>query len=88
MNSHHSLKLNRRRFLAQSVAFTGLAANDGGPPCGTIRDDMGETKNLADQNPDKVKTLHTRLIAWRKEVNAVMPTPNNESPTDKNHKSK
>lgn len=84
-------------------------ANQGGPPCGTVRDgdwklvewyedgrlelfnireDLSETKNLADQNPEMVKTLHTRLIAWRKEVNAVMPTPNNESPTDKNQKPK
>ena len=84
-------------------------ANQGGPPCGTIRDgdwklvewyedgrmelfnlrnDMAETKNLADQNPDKVTTLHTRLIAWRKEVHAVMPTPNNQAVGEKSGNAK
>ena len=77
-------------------------ANQGGGPCGTIRDgdwklvewyedgrlelfnlhqDLGETKNLAVQNPEKVSALHTRLISWRKEVNAVMPTPNSPEPS-------
>jgi len=72
-------------------------ANQGGPPCGTIRDgdwkliewyedgalelyniaqDIGEKNNLAAQQPDKVKELHAKLIDWRKEVGALMPTPN------------
>ena len=42
-----------------------------------LRDDIGETKNLAHQMPDKAKELHTRLVAWRKEVNAPLPTKNN-----------
>jgi arylsulfatase A-like enzyme len=41
-----------------------------------LRDDLGETKNLAADMPDKTKELHARLIAWRKEVNASMPTRN------------
>ncbi len=41
-----------------------------------LHDDIGETNNLAAQNPDKVKDLHEKLIAWRKEVKAAMPTPN------------
>jgi arylsulfatase A-like enzyme len=41
-----------------------------------LKDDLGETKNLAATNPDKAKELHERLIAWRKETNAPMPTPN------------
>jgi arylsulfatase A-like enzyme len=41
-----------------------------------LKDDLGETKNLASTNPDKAKELHQRLIAWRKETNAPMPTPN------------
>lgn len=78
-------------------------ANQGGGPCGAIRDgdwkliewyedgrlelfnvhdDMAETKNLADQSPDKVKRLHAQLIAWRKQVNAAMPTPNNQAAGD------
>ena len=72
-------------------------ANQGGPPCTTIRDgdwkliewhedgslelynvpqDIGEKTNLAAEQPDKVKELHAKLIAWRKEVGALMPTPN------------
>jgi arylsulfatase A-like enzyme len=41
-----------------------------------LRDDLGETKNLAATMPDKAKELHARLVAWRKEVNAPMPTKN------------
>jgi arylsulfatase A-like enzyme len=72
-------------------------ANQGGPPCTTIRDgdwkllewhedgalelynipqDIGEKNNLAAAQPDKVKELHAKLIAWRKEVGALMPAPN------------
>jgi arylsulfatase A-like enzyme len=41
-----------------------------------LKDDLGETKNLATTNPDKAKELHARLIAWRQETKAAMPTPN------------
>ncbi len=41
-----------------------------------LRNDIGETKNLAAEMPEKVKELHARLAAWRKEVNAPMPTKN------------
>ena len=47
-----------------------------------LKEDIGESKNLAKQNPAKAKELHTRLIAWRAEVNAPMPTKN-ESDTAK-----
>jgi len=40
-----------------------------------LRDDIGETKNLVQANPAKAKELHDKLVAWRKETNAVMPTP-------------
>lgn len=49
-----------------------------------IAQDIGEKNNLAAQYPDKVKALQEMLTAWRKEVNAVMPTPNpNFDPTAK-----
>ena len=32
--------------------------------------------SLAAKMPDKVKELHAKLIAWRNEVGALMPTPN------------
>ncbi len=41
-----------------------------------LGDDIGETKNLAKANPAKAKELHDRLIAWRAEVKAPMPTKN------------
>jgi hypothetical protein len=41
-----------------------------------LRDDIGETKNLAATMPDKAKELHARLVAWRAEIKAPMPTPN------------
>jgi len=41
-----------------------------------LREDIGETKNLAQTMPEKAKELHARLTAWRNEVNAPMPKPN------------
>jgi len=41
-----------------------------------LRDDLGETKNLAPSNPAKAQELHARLLAWRSEVHAPMPTKN------------
>ena len=41
-----------------------------------LKEDLGETKNLATTNPEKAKELHARLMAWRQETNAPMPTPN------------
>ena len=41
-----------------------------------LRDDIGETKNLAASNPGKVKELRDKLIQWRKDVGAIMPKPN------------
>ena len=38
--------------------------------------DLGETKNLAQDNPGKVKELHDRLVAWRAAIKAPMPTKN------------
>lgn len=38
--------------------------------------DIGESKNLAESNPQKAKELRDRLAAWRKEINAPMPTIN------------
>lgn len=43
-----------------------------------LRDDISEQKNLAASMPDKVKELHARLVAWRKDISAPMPTPNME----------
>lgn len=44
-----------------------------------LANDIGETRNLAKENPAKTKELHARLVAWRAEVNAPMPTKNEGS---------
>jgi arylsulfatase A-like enzyme len=41
-----------------------------------LDEDLGEKTNLITQQPIQAKALHDKLIAWRKEVNAIMPTPN------------
>lgn len=41
-----------------------------------LRDDIGETKNLASALPDKAQALHACLTAWRAEVKAPLPTKN------------
>jgi arylsulfatase A-like enzyme len=38
-----------------------------------LRDDIGETKNLAATQPERARELHDRLVAWRKSVSAPMP---------------
>jgi arylsulfatase A-like enzyme len=43
-----------------------------------LKDDPGERTNLAAELPDKVSQLHARLLAWRQEVNAPMPTRNTD----------
>lgn len=41
-----------------------------------LRDDLSETNNLASKMPSKVDDLAAKLESWRKDVGAVMPTPN------------
>ena len=43
-----------------------------------LRADLGETRNLTTSNPAKVKELHDKLVAWRKELHAPMPTKNGD----------
>jgi len=45
-----------------------------------LSSDIGETKNLSLEMPEKAKELHNRLLAWRLDVNAPMPTKNDGSP--------
>jgi len=41
-----------------------------------LRDDLSQKNNLATSNPAKAQELHAKLLAWRKELNAPMPTKN------------
>jgi arylsulfatase A-like enzyme len=43
-----------------------------------LREDIGETRNLARQSPEKAKELRARLAAWRTRVRAAMPTMKTE----------
>jgi len=45
-----------------------------------LKDDIGETMNLAQKMPEKTKELHNKMLAWRTAIKAPMPTPN--KPTD------
>jgi len=44
-----------------------------------LKDDIGEKHDLAGSQPDKLKELHDKLLAWRKQIGAPMPTPNTPS---------
>lgn len=46
-----------------------------------LRDDLGETKNLATAEPEKAKELLAKLANWRSGINAPMPTPNTPDPS-------
>ena len=41
-----------------------------------LSNDVGETKDLAKEEPERVKELHAILQAWREKFGAKMPTPN------------
>lgn len=41
-----------------------------------VETDPGEKRNLAEQEPERVRELAGKLDAWRRGVNARMPTPN------------
>jgi arylsulfatase A-like enzyme len=45
-----------------------------------LRDDLGEQTNLATAFPDRTGELHARLVAWREQVNAPMPSPRKPKP--------
>jgi arylsulfatase A-like enzyme len=47
-----------------------------------LKDDLGEHNNLATQDPETMKTLQSKLAAWRMSTGAVMPEPNATSSTD------
>lgn len=41
-----------------------------------LNSDLGEAKDVASQMPDKTRELHSKLQAWRKDVDAQMPQLN------------
>ncbi|MBE7497946.1 MAG: sulfatase [Verrucomicrobiaceae bacterium] len=41
-----------------------------------LRDDIGETRDLADREPERVNAMFTELQAWQRDVGALMPVKN------------
>ena len=46
---------------------------DGAVELYNLRDDLSETKDLADRMPEKAAELRSMLHKWRKQVKAKMP---------------
>ena len=42
-----------------------------------LKDDIGETKNLASEQPERARRLHQLMLGWRQRVNAPVPTEKN-----------
>ena len=40
-----------------------------------LTEDLSEKRNLADKNPDRVSDLKAKLIAWRADIGAHIPSP-------------
>jgi arylsulfatase A-like enzyme len=53
-----------------------------------LKEDIGETKNLAAEQPAKTQELHAKMIAWRESIHAPMPTKNTPSAEAKPKKGK
>jgi arylsulfatase A-like enzyme len=57
-----------------------------------LKDDLSQQHDLSKEKPDLTKELHEKLVAWRKETGAKMPTKNEnvlkEAPAKKGGKKK
>jgi arylsulfatase A len=49
---------------------------DGSLELYNLNNDLGETKNLTAEQPQRTSQLHQKLKTWRKEAKVQMPTPN------------
>ncbi|HEX3601754.1 MAG TPA: sulfatase [Lacipirellulaceae bacterium] len=56
---------------------------DGRQELYNLKDDVGEQHNLAAAEPDKAEELHDKMLAWREQLGAKMPTKNDEQGTTK-----
>jgi len=41
-----------------------------------LRDDIGEKTNLADQHPDRVRSMNKEITEYLVEIEAIVPIPN------------
>lgn len=44
-----------------------------------VKEDVGQRRDLAREQPEKARELHERLIAWRESIGAPMPAPRGEA---------
>ena len=51
---------------------------DGHEELYNLKEDIGETKNLTDSEPEKRKEMSTKLTAWQEEIEALVPEPNQD----------
>jgi arylsulfatase A-like enzyme len=49
-----------------------------------LKTDVSEQHNLAGEQPQKTSQMHDKLLAWRNEIGAAMPTPNIAGEDDTN----
>jgi len=49
-----------------------------------LKTDVSEQHNLAGEQPQKTRQIHDKLLAWRNEIGAAMPTPNIAGEDDTN----
>lgn len=45
-----------------------------------LRDDIGESRDLANADPQRAQDMHQRLVEWRSGINALIPQPNPDWP--------
>jgi arylsulfatase A-like enzyme len=61
---------------------------DGSLELYNLAQDLSEQHNLAAQQPAKVEELHAKLVGWRKQVGALMPTARTDTETKPTKKRK
>lgn len=59
--------------------------DDGRRELYNLADDIGESRDLSREHPDRTEQLHAALVSWRENIGARMPTPNPEYAPDQAH---
>ena len=49
---------------------------DGHEKLYNLKNDIGETKNLTDSEPERRAELSAKLTTWQEEIEALIPEPN------------
>ncbi|MBM3728743.1 MAG: sulfatase [Acidobacteria bacterium] len=73
---HYSNQLGMPGSSVRDGDWKLIEFHEGGIELYNLRQDMGESRNLALSHPARVKTMQADLGAWRKKFNAQMPSPN------------